>query len=415
MVLKDDSSLQTCEFEFSPSLIGELFAALAARTPHAPAIITDHAQLTYTQLDTAANQLAHQLAGLGVGREDRVAVLAERSPEQVIAVLAVVKAGAAYLPLDTRAPAARMRQLLTQAGARVLLCDQAWHATAARLSPDRTILVDAAGLLTGGPAAPPPVTADPEDLAYVTYTSGSTGQPKAVAVRHRDVTALAADHRFRNGAHHRVLLHSPLAFDASTYELWIPLLSGGQVIIAPPGDLDPATLRRMITEHGVTGLWLTSGLFRIIAQDAPDCLAGAQEVWTGGDVVPAAAVRQVLAACPALTVVDGYGPTETTTFATCYPMPAPGAVPDVVPIGRPLDNMQVYVLDPDLRPVPPGIPGQLHIAGAGLARGYLNQPALTAQRFTACPFGPPGTRMYATGDLARWRPDGQLELPGPRR
>ena len=191
-----------------PATLSQLITTQATTTPHAPAIITDHAQLTYTQLDTAANQLAHQLAGLGVGREDRVAVLAERSPEQVIAVLAVVKAGAAYLPLDTRAPAARMRQLLTQAGARVLLCDQAWHATAARLSPDRTILVDAAGLLTGGPAAPPPVTADPEDLAYVTYTSGSTGQPKAVAVRHRDVTALAADHRFRNGAHHRVLLHS---------------------------------------------------------------------------------------------------------------------------------------------------------------------------------------------------------------
>ena len=150
-----------------------------------------------------------------------------------------------------------MRQLLTRAGARVILCDQAWHATAAGLG--RAVLVDAAGLAASGPAAPPPVTADPEDLAYVIYTSGSTGQPKAVAVRHRDVTALAADHRFRDGAHHRVLLHSPLAFDASTYELWVPLLSGGQVVIAPPGDLDPATLRRMITEHQVTGLWLTSG------------------------------------------------------------------------------------------------------------------------------------------------------------
>src|SRR6185437_1769694 len=139
---------------------------------------------------------------------------------------------------------------------------------------------------------------------------------------------------------------------------------------------------------------------------------GAREVWTGGDVVPAAAVRRVLAACPALTVVDGYGPTETTTFATCYPMPAAGAVPDLVPIGAPLDNTRAYVLDGGLRPVPPGIPGQLHIAGAGLARGYLNQPGLTAARFIACPFGPPGDRMYATGDLARWSPGGQLEFTG---
>ncbi len=389
---------------------GELFTAQARRTPDAPAVVWDGAELTYAELDTAANRLARQLAGLGVGREDRVAVLAERSPEQVIAVLAVLKAGAAYLPLDTRAPAARMHQLLTQAGARVVLCDQAWHDTAAGLG--RTILVDAAELLTGGPAAPPAVTVDPEDLAYVIYTSGSTGQPKAVAVRHRDVTALAADHRFRNGAHHRVLLHSPLAFDASTYELWIPLLAGGQVVIAPPGDLDPATLRRTINGHQVTAVFLTTALFRMVAQDEPDALAGAQEIWTGGEIVPAAAIRRVLAACPALTVFDVYGPTETTTFATCYPMPAPDAVPDVVPIGGPIDNMRVYVLDRELRPCPPGIRGELYIAGAGLARGYLGQPGLTAARFTACPFGPPGQRMYATGDLARWTGDGQLEYLG---
>src|SRR5580658_117881 len=262
------------------------------------------------------------------------------------------------------------------------------------------------------PAAPPPVTADPEDLAYVIFTSGSTGQPKAVAVRHRDVTALAADRRFAGGAHRRVLLHSPLAFDASTYELWVPLLSGGQVVIAPPGDLDPATLRRMITGHAVSAVFLTAALFRMVAQDAPDALAGVREIWTGGEIVPADAIRRVLAACPALTVFDVYGPTETTTFATCHPLQAPGAVPDVVPIGRPLDNMRVYVLDPELRPVPPGIRGQLYIAGAGLARGYLNQPGLTAERFTACPFGPPGGRMYATGDLVRWTGDGQLEFGG---
>ena len=410
---------------FTAVTVGELFAAQAVRVPDAAAVVWDGGGLTYAELDAAASQLARRLAGLGVGREDRVAVLADRSAEQVIAVLAVIKAGAAYLPLDTRAPAARMRQLLTQAGAHMVLCDQAWQATAASLAgQDRTVLVntvlvntvlaDAAELAASGPAAPPAVTGDPEDLAYVIYTSGSTGQPKAVAVRHRDVTALAADHRFSNGAHQRVLLHSPLAFDASTYELWIPLLSGGTVIIAPPGDLDPATLRATITRHQVTAVFLTTALFRMVAQDAPGALAGAREIWTGGETVPADAIRRVLTACPALTVFDVYGPTETTTFATCHPLPEPGAVPDTVPIGAPLDNMQVYVLDPDLRPVPPGIRGQLHIAGAGLARGYLNQPGLTAQRFTACPYGPPGQRMYATGDLARWTEDGQLEYR-PRR
>src|SRR3712207_4741776 len=150
---------------------------------------------------------------------------------------------------------------------------------------------------------------------------------------------------------------SPLAFDASTYELWVPLLNGGRVVVAPPADLNVATLQRLITEYGVTGLWLTAGLFRIVVQDAPDCLTGVREVWTGGDVVPAGAVRRALQACPNLVVVDGYGPTETTTFATSYRMSDSTSVPDVVPIGGPLDNMRVYVLDSGLRPVPPRVPG----------------------------------------------------------
>ena len=250
----------------------------------------------------------------------------------------------------------------------------------------------------------------PDSLAYVIFTSGSTGEPKGVAVRHADVTALAADRRFAGGAHHRVLLHSPLAFDASTYELWIPLLSGGAVIIAPPGDLDPAALAATVTRHQVSAVFMTTALFRMVAQDDPAALAGAREIWTGGEAVPADAVRRVLAACPGLTVFDVYGPTETTTFATCHPMHTPDAVPGTVPIGGPLDNMQAYVLDRGLRPVPPGIRGELYIAGAGLARGYLGQPGLTAQRFIACPYGPPGTRMYATGDLARWTPAGNLEF-----
>src|SRR5439155_5168881 len=259
-------------------------------------------------------------------------------------------------------------------------------------------------------ADPPAVAVHPDNLVYVEYTSGSTGVPKGVAVRHRDVVALASDPRFGGGAHERVLVHSPLAFDASTYELWVPLLRGGQVVVAPPSDVDVDTLRRMIGEHGVTGLWLTSGLFRMVAQDAPDCLAGLREVWTGGDVVPAGAVRRVLAACPGLVVVDGYGPTETTTFATSYRMPDAGSVPDAVPIGPPIANMRVYVLDALLRPVPVGVPGELYIAGAGLSRGYLGRPGLTAQRFVACPFGAAGERMYRTGDVVRWTPGGDVEF-----
>jgi non-ribosomal peptide synthase protein (TIGR01720 family) len=243
--------------------------------------------------------------------------------------------------------------------------------------------------------------------------------------------ALTNDRRFAGGGHARVLLHSPHAFDASTYELWVPLLNGGEVVVAPTGDLDPATLRQVLRRTGVTGLWLTAGLFRLLVQEDPECLAGVREVWTGGDVVPAAAVGRALATCPGLTVVDGYGPTETTTFAATYPMPPGAEVPDTVPIGRPLDGMALYILDSDLQPVPVGVPGELYIAGHGLARGYLNRPGLTADRFVANPFGGPaergasstppnpgsgrarpGARMYRTGDSVRWRADGCVEFLG---
>jgi amino acid adenylation domain-containing protein len=251
---------------------------------------------------------------------------------------------------------------------------------------------------------------DPDGLVYVEFTSGSTGTPKGVAVRHRDVVALAADRRFDGPAHRRVLFHSPLAFDASTYELWVPLLRGGTVVVAPPGDVDVAMLGRVLDAHRVTGLWLTAGVFRVIAQEAPDVLRGLIEVWTGGDVVPAGAVRRVHAACPGLVVVDGYGPTETTTFATSYPVP--GDVPDTVPIGQPLDHTRAYVLDRWLRPVPPGAPGELYLAGAGLARGYLGLPGQTGQRFVADPFGPAGERMYRTGDVVRRTAAGVLVFVG---
>ncbi|MDT5025008.1 MAG: hypothetical protein QOE61_1434, partial [Micromonosporaceae bacterium] len=400
--------------EVPAATVVELFEAQVARTPDATAVVRGDESLSgeslsFAELDARANRLAHRLIRLGVGPEKPVGVLAQRSVELVVAVLAIVKAGGVYLPVDLRAPVARMRLLL--AGASVVVTDRAWQATAAKVHSGRMVTVDADPSLSEESDQPPAVSVAPDNLCYVMFTSGSTGTPKGVAVRHRDVVSLVFDRRFGSG-HERVLLHSPLAFDASTYELWVPLLRGGQIVVAPPADLDVDTLRRVLTEHRVTGLFLTAGLFRLIAQDAPDCLAGRREVWTGGDVVSAAAVRRVQAACPDLTVVDVYGPTETTTYATCYPMPAGVPVPEVVPIGRALDNMRVYVLDDRLRPVPPGVAGELHIAGAGLARGYLGRPGLTAQRFGADPFGEPGSRMYRTGDVVRWRDDGAVEFVG---
>ncbi|HMC51697.1 MAG TPA: amino acid adenylation domain-containing protein, partial [Acidimicrobiales bacterium] len=400
------------EAELPAGTLSSLFAKQVARTPGATAVVADGVALSYEQLDALANRLAHRLIRLGVQPEQPVGLLMERSADLVVAELGIVKAGGAYVPLDARAPEERMRLLLMQSGASVLLTDRVWEVTARAVHSGPTVLVDADASLGDEPAEPPCVALRPDNLAYVMHTSGSTGRPKGVAVRHRDVVALAFDRCFRGGGHERVLLHSPLAFDASTYELWVPLLNGGRVVVVPPGDLDVDVLGRLIGEQGVTGLWLTSGLFRLVAQDAPGCLAGVREVWTGGDVVPAHAVRRVMQACPGLVVVDGYGPTETTTFAAHHRMPVAEAVPDVVPIGRPLDNMQVYVVDDALAPVPPGVPGELSIAGAGLARGYLGRPGLTAERFVANPFGEPGSRMYMTGDVVRWRPDGVLEYLG---
>ncbi|KUF18775.1 non-ribosomal peptide synthetase [Streptomyces silvensis] len=402
----------------------DLFAAQVRRTPDAPALEAGDEQLTYGDLDDRAAALATRLTALGVTAEVPVGVLMNRSVALVVAQLALARTGGVYVPLDGRAPTERLRRLLTDVGAALLLTDEACRDSARDALPDGTVLrVDGdggAGDLGAGAAdgasdagtsdAPRIPLVHPDNVQYLMFTSGSTGTPKGVAVRHRDVAALALDRSF--AGHERVLMHSPHAFDASTYELWVPLLHGGTAVLAPPEDLDAAGVRRAITERGVRCLWLTAGLFRLLAQEDPACLRGATEVWTGGEAVPGAVVARVLDACPDLTVVDGYGPTETTTFATRRPFRAGDPLPAVLPIGRPLDNTRAYVLDEALEPQPPGVPGELYVAGAGLARGYAGLPGATAGRYLADPFGPPGTRMYRTGDIVRWSGDGELHFVG---
>ncbi|MFE2219587.1 amino acid adenylation domain-containing protein [Streptomyces canus] len=395
-----------------------LFAARVAATPTATAVVHGEQVLGYAELNARANRLAHRLLRLGVRPEDRVAVLMRRSEHLVVALLAVLKAGAAYVGLDPRAPAARTHRILDGTSAAVLLAD---GTTAAALGTDGTspsydcqvVLVDDLPSLAAQPDTDPELSLDPGQLAYVSHTSGSTGTPKGVAVAHRDVTALATDSAFAGGAHTRVLVHSPTAFDASTYELWVPLLAGGTAVVAGPDeDVDAAAIRRLTRRHGLTALWLTAGLFRLVAEEDPGCFTGIRQVWAGGDTVPAAAVRRALDACPGLTVTNGYGPTETTTFATTRPCPGTAEVPDPLPIGRPLDGMRAYVLDGALRPAPPGTVGELYLAGPGVARGYLDRPDASAERFVADPFGPPGERMYRTGDRVRLTPDRQLAFHG---
>ncbi|MEW2398056.1 amino acid adenylation domain-containing protein [Streptomyces sp. NPDC046862] len=388
----------------------ERFAACVAADADATAVMDGERAVSYRQLNSEANRLAHRLIRLGVRPEEPVAVRVRRSGDLVTALLAALKAGAVYVGLDPHSPVSRIRHILDETAAKVVLTDTARHAEA-----DDGVVHVVVGhpTLDTEPDTDPALPVHPAQLAYVSYTSGSTGTPKGVAVTHHDVVALAADSAFGGGAHARVLVHSPSAFDASTYEMWVPLLNGGTAVVADPGDdVDAAAVARLTERHGLTALWLTAGLFRLAAEEAPGCFAGLRQVWTGGEAVPADAVRRVLAACPGLTVTDGYGPTETTTFATSRPCTADAPVPDPLPIGRPLDGMRAYVLDAALQPLPPGVVGELYVAGPGVARGYLGRPGATAERFVADPYGPPGARMYRTGDHARVTAHGELEFHG---
>nr|WP_052499413.1 non-ribosomal peptide synthetase [Streptomyces vietnamensis] len=388
--------------EVEPSTLPELFAAQVARTPDAVAVVAEGLELTYAELDARANAVARRLVEHGVRAESGVAVLMERSADLVVALLAVVKAGGCYVPLDSRYPLAHRQAIVSETGAKVVLTDAGLREQAEELG--LTVLtVDATT------AESVDVPFSPRQLAYVMYTSGSTGRPKGVAVTHADVAALARDRRFAGAAMERVLLHSPHSFDASTMELWVPLLTGRRVVVMAPGDVSTAAFAKAVGAYGVTALWLTAGLFALVAEEDPGCLAGVREVWAGGDVLSPVAVARVRAACPDIVVVNGYGPTEATTFvATHTAVDGEGALP----IGRPLDNMRAYVLDAALRPVPVGVAGELYVAGAGLARGYLGRAGLTAERFVADPYGPAGGRLYRTGDLARWNADGELEYAG---
>ncbi|WP_051852780.1 non-ribosomal peptide synthetase [Streptomyces aureocirculatus] len=392
-----------------------LFDLRVRETPDAVALVCGDVALSYQELGRRADRLSDTLRRRGVGTEVVVAVALPRSADLVVALLAVLKAGGAYLPLDPKYPAERIRSMLRDAAARMVLTDAATAATLPEELAATVVLLDdagAAGADDGGEPPQRPSRWEPDQLAAVMFTSGSTGAPKGIGTTHRNLEAYVTDHRWQDDSHATTLFHAPHTFDAFVKELWVPLVNGGRVVVAPPGELDIETLAGLRAAHGVTVLWLTTGLFTAIAEERPDSLAGLREVWTGGDVASPAAWRRVRQVCPDVTLAHAYGPTETTVFATGHRLAAGEQVRHTVPIGRPLDNTAVYVLGPGLAPVPVGTIGELYVAGAGVARGYLGRPGQTAERFVACPFGPDGGLMYRTGDQVRWDAGGRLEYVG---
>ncbi len=391
-----------------------LFARQAASTPHATALETEQAALTYAELEERANRLANHLRALGVGPETTVGLALERSAEMVVAILGILKAGGAYVPLDASYPRERLSFILRDSGARYIVTERALRE---RLPAEGAFVLSVdedAKAIGAAASAAPEAGVGPESLAYVMYTSGSTGKPKGVAVVHRGIVRLARGTDFIEIEPDDVFLQlAPLGFDASTFEIWGPLLNGARLAIAPAGPRGLFELGQTLERFGVTTLWLTAALFHQMVDTDLERLCGLRRLLAGGDVVSPAHVRRFLRAHPRTQFVNGYGPTENTTFSCCYPVPSLEAVSASLPIGRPIANSTAYVLDPHRQPQPLGVPGELYVGGDGLARGYVNAPALTAERFVSDPFSEAhDARMYRTGDRVRFRRDGLIEFLG---
>src|SRR5215203_119010 len=395
--------------------IHHLFEAQTAKMPSALAIEFAGEQLTYAELNERANQLARYLRGLGVGPESLVGICIERSNEMLIGLLAILKAGGAYVPLDLAYPPQRLSFMLKDARPSVVLTKQGWLQRLPE-SEAQIVCVDAiTELLERASAENLHATVTSENVAYVIYTSGSTGIPKGVAVPHRAVIRLVCETDYIRFAADEVFLQlAPVSFDASTLEIWGSLLNGARLVIMPPQTPSLAELGAALRDYKVTTLWLTAGLFHLMMDERLEDLGGVRQLLAGGDVLSAAHVERYLAATDNGVLINGYGPTENTTFSCTHRMKAGWELRgSSVPIGRPITNTQVYVLDQRLEPVAIGVAGELYLGGAGLAREYLRRPELTAEKFVPHPYSAEaGARLYRTGDQVRWLADGTLEFVG---
>ena len=391
--------------------IHRLFEAMALKQPDAVAVIDEGLTLSYAELNVRANQLARHIQRLSPASAvagARIGICLGRSPEMIIAMLAVLKTSGAYVPLDPAYPAQRIKGILEDVGAALVITRRDQDHNLVDVScPIVAIderIDEAAGNLS--------VEVEPRHLAYVMFTSGSTGSPKGVAVPHRGVVRLVRKTNYVDIRRNDVFLHlSATSFDASTFEVWGALLNGCSVALLTSRVPSLDEIEAAILQHKVTILWLTAGLFHVVVDERIGVLAPIRQLLAGGDALSVSHVQRVRAELPGCVVINGYGPTESTTFACCHRIN--GSVgAGSVPIGSPIANTQAYIVDAAFRLAPIGVPGELLLGGDGLADGYVARPGWTAERFVPNPFGAPGERLYRTGDRARWLEDGAIEFFG---
>ncbi len=402
-----------CDFPATRT-IHELFADQASRAPRAEAVVLDEQRLTYADLEDRANQIAHYLQNRGVGPEAIVGICIDRSLEMIIGLLAILKAGGAYLPLDKNYPLDHISYLLKDSGVEIVLTSPDTHEMFASCGVQALDINFDSAVIANQPKSAPKSGADGANLAYIMYTSGSSGRPKGVEVTHTSISRLVLNTNYVQITPQDVFLQlAPVTFDAATFEIWGALLNGARLVLYPPDPmLDLLKLKRVIHENSVGILWLTAGLFNSIVDADIDLLSPVKQLLVGGDVVSAPHVRRLMERLNDCRVINGYGPTEGTTFSVCFPIPDSSAIERNVPIGRPISNTTAYVLDADGQLVPLGATGELYIGGSGLSRGYFQRADLTAESFVPHPFGGHGERLYRTGDMVRYSEHGVLEFVG---
>jgi amino acid adenylation domain-containing protein len=395
-----------------PASLVELFARTARTYPDAPAVSDDDRRLTYTELDAHSNALARRLTEHGVGPEDRVGLYLRRGVDVVVAILGILKAGAAYLPVDTRYPSARRDHMLVDGDVRVVVTEPGWRDRLAHL--DRTTVEWRTGPARESTVDPPVVSLGAASAACVLYTSGSTGRPKGIVLEHRQLAAFAFNEALPAlTPADRTAQSASISFDTISFEVWRSLAGGAEIVVLPAiPDLLATDLQRELRRRSITAMLAPAIAINHVVRYDRSAFAALRVLCSGGDVLLPSTCRDLLSGDFHGRLFNLYGPTEATTACTGYEVTRVPPDPTSIPIGGPLDGCRLYVLGPDLRPVPTGDPGELYVGGAGVGRGYLGQPGRTAERFLADPHAADGSRMYATGDVVRDVGGGVLEYVG---